>query len=213
MNTFDDLALKTELDATWKKLNELPKYKGKLAKPFLGCVSADFRSANRRILYIGKATLGPLAVEDYRPVFERRDSAFWRFARRLSGKAEAKFAWSNLCKIGLLKGNPGTGLATKQKALCVKILKAEFQFLRPSLIVCTAANSAYDDFLYCALDVKRGSDGFVGRPDGDNAILWIRPSLAGYPPILWMKHPGGKRLDYLSLAELEALRLLNVVES
>lgn len=212
MDTFNQ-ELKCELNVLWTLLNKKSQYAGKLAPPFYGYAPDTFHEANVKILYIGKATAGAPEPEEYQAIFEGKKSAFWQFARRLCDSTGASLAWSNLCKIGTLEGNPDKNLAKEQMDLDVRILKEEIRFLKPCLIVCVAADTVYDDFVYCALETMRGPDGFIGKPDEDNAILWVRPGGAGYPPILWMRHPERKTSDYLDYAESEALQLLGLGRS
>ncbi len=94
----------------------------------------------------------------------------------------------------------------------MRILKAEIPFLKPSLIVCVAADSIYDDFFYQALNTTRGQDGFQEKTHGDLSV-YVRAGLVPYPPILWMKHPERKTKAYLDFAEAEALQLLGITDS
>lgn len=214
MDTFDDPLLKRELKDMWNDLNSRPEYAGNLAYPFFGYAPPTFAKSKTRVLYIGKATAGPLDNHDLSIYFGCNHGAFWSFARRLgryyseSNEPLDCIAWSNICKLGTQTDNPDKPLAAAQRDLVIRILKSEINFLKPSLIVCVAANTLYDDFFYDALNTTRGpDDGFIGKPD-ENSSLWVRPSFPPYPPILWMKHPQVKPGKYLDFAETEALKLL-----
>lgn len=214
MDTFADQELRPELDDLRKSLCRKPEYAGKLAPVFYGYAPETFKNAKIKILFIGKATAGAAGPEEYGEIYACKKSAFWYFARTLSDRVGGIHAWTNLCKIGTLKGNPGKRLAEDQADLAVRILQAEIGHLGPSLIVCVAANSAYDDFLYRALGTKRGSDsdGFIARRRRDGEV-WVRPGMAGSPPVLWMKHPERTPRDYQAFAILEALALLGLSDS
>jgi hypothetical protein len=212
--TFDDPILKKELEDKWQHLQSCPEFAGKLAGPFFGHAPKTFAKSNTKILYIGKATAGTFDEPDAsRCHFGANEKMFWSFARRLGSKTGdptdplANIAWSNLCKIGTRIKNPGAALAIEQQELAVKILSAEIQFLQPSLIVCVAGYTIYDDFFYKSLNTTRGQDGFLGKPQ-DNPTLYVRSSLPPYPPILWMRHPQFRPASYLDFAEAEALQLL-----
>jgi hypothetical protein len=213
MDTFDDPLLKRELKDMWNDLNSRPKYAGKLANPFFGYARPTFAKSKTRVLYIGKATAGPLDKPDLSVYFGCNPGAFWSFAQRLSrisgepADPLANIAWSNLCKIGTRTNNPGKSLAAEQQKLAVTILKAEIQYLEPSLIVCVAGYTIYDDFFYQALKTTRGHDGFIGRPR-KNPTMWVRTTQPPYPPILWMRHPQTSSREYLNFAYAEAMRLL-----
>jgi hypothetical protein len=213
--TFDDPLLRQELIDLRDSLGHDERFSGTLAGPFFGHAPATFSKAQVKIFYIGKATAGSFHEPDAsKGAFGCNRGMFWSFARRLgrrTGNSEnplGNIAWSNLCKIGMVEENPSGALTLAQKDLAVRILRSEIAFLQPSLIVCTAADSPYDDFLYEALNTTRGSgDGFTPKP-ADMPTIWVRPRIQPAPPVLWMRHPQGKAESYLDLAEAEALLLL-----
>jgi hypothetical protein len=95
----------TRWEAKRKELETRNRWE--LAGQFRGHEGSAFRRADKRVLYVGKATAG---LYDPGPEDENffgcNRGAFWSFARRLNkltggnpGELE-NIAWSNLCKIG-----------------------------------------------------------------------------------------------------------------
>jgi len=185
-----------------------------LAGLFRGHEGAAFRTAEKKVLYLGKATAG-----EYRPrpknegYFGCNRRAFWSFARRLNrltggdpGGLE-NIAWSNLCKIGTVRGNPNDSLVAAQAVLAVETLRQGWVELRPTLVVCVAEDW-HEELVYRAFDVTQNQgDGFnVKTVSGSE--FWRRPALDGMPAFLWMKHPQGKSLEYIEAAEAVAEAML-----
>jgi len=135
------------------------KTKDQLAALFLSVPALDSRS----ILYVGKATAGPWGKtpsgsnearikqrHEYTKKFLAEtaptyNSGFWQFARELDAEAAKKWknanpkplqhiAWTNVCKIGALKGNPRGLLFRRQRELSIETLRQEITLYKPRLI-------------------------------------------------------------------------------
>ncbi len=185
-----------------------------LAGLFRGHEGPGFREAPTKVLYLGKATAGPFDTEDAsEKAFGCNSGPFWSFAKRLSRLAKGnpeelgRIAWSNLCKIGTVTGNPDNALVNAQAELAVETLRQEWVELEPTLIVCVAMGYQ-EQLVYQALGVTQDhEDGFEEVPCNGSS-LWRRPALDGMPAFLWMKHPQGKLHDYLNNAESLAKQML-----
>lgn len=204
---------------TWQRWEDLREElaateRWQLAGLFRGHEGPEFRDAPKKILYVGKATAGPFDTEDAsEKAFGCNRGPFWSFAKRLSRLAGGNpeelggVAWSNLCKIGTVTGNPDDALVNKQAELAVQTLRQEWIELQPSLVVCVAVGYQ-EQLVYRAFGVIQDhGDGFEEVPcPGSN--LWRRPALGGMPAFLWMKHPQGKVSEYLDAAESVAKQML-----
>jgi hypothetical protein len=190
------------------------KWAGKIAGLFYGHEEPGFRAAAKRILYTGKATRGEFNLENLdHDYFGCNKGGFWSFARRLADltggdrKKLENIAWSNLCKIGSVAGNPNTELVDEQADLAVETLKLEWAELKPTLVVCVA--EGYEESLvYQAFNVTQNqNDGFSTRNES-GFVFWTRPAQDGMPAFLWMKHPQGKTQEYLDAALSIAAEML-----
>ena len=189
------------------------KWQGKLAGLFKGHEDPGFRHSAKKVLYTGKATAGPFTLEnadeDY---FGCNKKAFWSFAKRLSrltgGDSDKleNIAWSNLCKIGSVSGNPNQELVDAQRDLAVETLRQEWVELKPTLVVCVTEDYQ-ENLIREALGVVEGKDGFQPR-ETSAGVLWTRKAANGMPAFLWMKHPQGKRLEYIEAAQSLAEEML-----
>ena len=126
------------------------------------------------------------------------DSAFWRHARSLSTQAAMiwnqkverlqNLAWTNICKVGAVKGNPSGKLREAQRTIAADTLRLEAELYRPSLIYFVTWNFEEDVV-----------DQFIGenseqswRKERENEYIWWRPAMNGQPPMLWTQHPERK---------------------
>lgn len=84
-------------------------------------------------------------TREYNP----RRSAFWRLIKRITmdylNSADNEnwynfIAWSNLYKLGPLKGNPNKELQELQRETCIKILHEEIKQLKPDAIIFLTSN-------------------------------------------------------------------------
>lgn len=210
------LNLSGDIWKRWESKHEELKAKGtwNLAGLFRGQEGPGFHCATQKVLYTGKATAGPFdsatAAQDS---FGCNRKAFWSFARRLSqltgGDAEklGNIAWSDICQIGLVEGNPGSDLVGAQQALAIETLRQEWLELKPSLVVCVA--EGYEEqLIYKAFGVTQGQGDGFNEVTVPNGTFWQRPPLDGMPAFLWMKHPQGKPKEYIQAAEKIAEELL-----
>ncbi len=186
------------------RLSRQPRYRGKLADVFLSSAEDEYWADGvARVLYVGKATAGPYSPHISQNLYRGcNHSAFWTLARNIGKELNPDMhdgldavAWSNLLKIGVISGNPKGKLVEDQYELAVKTLKAEIKHFNPALLVCVAANYL-DDILYEALELKRGSDGFIEEPVGSR-YLYSRERTEALPAVLWLEHPERKRKEYV----------------
>ncbi len=106
-------------------------------------VPPQYRDESRKILYIGKATAGEFKEPEASATwFNKVESDFWRFARKVSALANQEasqdlrnVAWSNIFKQGVTSGNPGRNLAKEQWSDAVQALQTEAAELQPDLIL------------------------------------------------------------------------------
>jgi hypothetical protein len=207
--------MSTELKRKWKnlyaQLSADPRFSSRLAGLFLGHVPESYHAGT---LYIGKATRGHCESNNPGAAYFNKKGAFWSFARRLSRSVDPRcgddlpnLAWTNICKIGTISGNPNKELAKAQRPLAIATLIMEIRTLNPTLVVFVT-----DGYLDCivneVLNVEHGAnDEFEYQLSGD---IWVyyRCAQDGWPPILWMKHPQGKKRRYLEDAEQIARDLM-----
>jgi hypothetical protein len=92
---------------------------------------------------------------------------FWIFAHEVSKRAAKKWnqdvnglenlVWSNLCKIGQIRGNPSDKLVDEQFDLAVETLRLEIQTYGPKIVLFVTdeyADSIINETIY---DPKRRS--------------------------------------------------------
>lgn len=125
-------------------------------------------------------------------LLERRRSSFWQFINRVCQLAYAPapidprdiVAWSNLAKIGVVKGNPKPAQIKIQADLCAELLRTEISRLKPIATILLTGNYAQEDILYRALDCKEG-DWEQSAPDKDR----VASLNALGTTLLWAAHP------------------------
>lgn len=69
-----------------------------------------------------------------------KNSAFFRIFKRIGEITDTEnwhkqMAWSNLYKASFEEGNPNAQLKNEQYEYCVKILKAEIEYLSPRFVI------------------------------------------------------------------------------
>jgi hypothetical protein len=127
------------------------------------------------------------------------NSGFWHFARELNGEAAKKWkpstpnflqhiTWTNICKIGALKGNPSGFLLRKQRNLAVETLRQEIELFKPQLICFATANYAWDLIKEALGDSADTSWNQTGNEDW----IWWRPATGRVSAALLIGHPQGK---------------------
>jgi hypothetical protein len=132
------------------------------------------------------------------------NSGFWRFAKSLNIAAAAKWndsnqqfrdplrhiAWTNICKIGVLGVKPprqSGALFTKQRKLAVETLRLEISSYKPELICFATGDYAEDDVLGESI-CDPGHQ--LWDENVNTSGVWFRRPKRGFPPIVWIGHPG-----------------------
>jgi hypothetical protein len=182
----------------------------KVASLFLPPLPEYVPRAPDSILYVGKATAGGWYETAGGSVNERQactrnfielvrmggyHSDCWSFAKRLSVQHREEgmplfgnLVWSNLCKIGVAKGNPAGAYLGTQFDLATETLREEITAYRPTLVVFTSSTYA-PNIIYRATGYS--ASGWITRPSGS----WVRPASSEMPAMLWIDHPQGKRRE------------------
>jgi hypothetical protein len=142
------------------------------------------------------------------------NSAFWHLARRLNERVANKWnvpvtsnlqhiTWTNICKIGAQKKNPGSSLLARQRELAVATLRREIDVYKPELIYLVTGAYAWEL-------VKEA----LGNPADEvwektNEDWILRPSSTnGLPTVLRTGHPQGKRRELVERWLDQAVELL-----
>jgi hypothetical protein len=192
--------------------------RGQIAPLFLSVRPLGYDPlAKPSVLYIGKATNGQwnwkcdprsLTVEktrEYTRSFilkeaETYNSTFWRFAGELSKRVAAangqsnqlqNLVWTNLCKIGVVRGTPRERIVLAQRDLAVRTLRLEIEAYRPKLIVFVTGDFGDGIIAELVRDPEWKSWHHNGRK---RQLGWWRKPIGQMPAILWADHPQGKPL-------------------
>lgn len=142
-------------------------------------LSAAGGSTEERVGERRKATQDHL---DY--VSQHQFSAFWRFWKRLSDIG-SPVIWTNLAKIGVMRGNPGHKYLTVQQELARMTLRAEISEYRPVLVVITG------DYAKSEVVLPVFGDRPCWKESSDYEFCWIERSISE-PAVLWTDHPERK---------------------
>jgi hypothetical protein len=205
-----------DLQKKWiEKFDEMREadYGPQLAAPFLSVPGEPNASTiSRPILLVGKATGGCWKLDDFlsrtaypidKRVEERRNatenhlkfmmrerkaSAFWRFWKAL-GEIGSPVIWTNLAKIGVVRGNPSHKCVEAQRELACATLSAEIVEYTPYLVV-VACDYAKKQITYPVFGERAR---WTERGDG---ACWIDRT-ASVPAILWTDHPQGEKTEIL----------------
>lgn len=195
---------------------------GRVTAPFFS--SAAFDHPQYCVLLVGKATAGDYWLGSYkRALRESPETAmrerlrrnreflsgggnrgpFWRFVERV---AELRpdlgwdgVIWSNVAKIGCLKGNPSGPLLSAQEDLARRTLVQEVREYKPAVVVFVTANYA-DEIINDAFGFT--SAGWESSPKGTpDPEVWLKRGSRDFPKVrfLWVRHPQGKtrrQIDY-----------------
>jgi hypothetical protein len=130
------------------------------------------------------------------------NSGFWQFAREINTEAASKWqaplngplqyiTWTNICKIGTLKGNPSGFLLKEQRDLAIETLRCEIKLYNPRLICFVTWDYAWDLVKEALGDRSDAS----WDQSGINEWLWYRPPINGFPAALLTGHPERKRTE------------------
>jgi len=84
-------------------------------------------------------------------IYNTAGSAFWRIIKKSCvpyySPWYSKIAWTNLCKLSPVIGNPSDFLFKKQLPIASRILIKEIEILSPSLVVLITGMNYADEFL------------------------------------------------------------------
>jgi hypothetical protein len=221
----EDMKL-SEFQYEWVKLfNELSRENKRLSFPFLSSAPKNYESGkSHSILYVGKSTDGPWNDEkqncqtpnQFRAIPQNfmKDIAgkegpyaFWRFARRLGGFCSPaspyqNLVWTNLAKIGVLKGTPNEKVFRAQEDLAIATLKSEIETYQPALVVFVTGDyhpNAIYEVTGSSQEWQRGLE---------NTGLWWRAATKKTPALIWTYHPQGKTNAILQVWAEKARELL-----
>jgi hypothetical protein len=205
-----------EIWIAWFNLHaELQKAIPKLvAAPFLSAASQA--RCNNRILLVGKATAGNWFQAEYRRALRRSpDEAVWERLERNRGFVRQKgnsksfwnlfcrlaalnpdhgldsVVWSNVAKIGRLKGNPSGRLLLAQEGLAVHTLRAEMREYKPALAMfVVGSDRVLSRVIEQAVEISPNEWSRSEEVDRASKItdVWWK---AGRPALLWTRHPQG----------------------
>lgn len=202
-----------QLQLKWfDKFDEIAQIVGEesLAAPFIS-VQAEKAGANHggAILLVGKATdkswrkqdflrcrsLSPEARLEERQrasreclseMLTKQISPFWFFWNQLREEFKVPVSWTNLAKIGVMKGNPAGECLRLQKDLARATLKAEIKEYKPSAVFLVSGTYADREIVFPALGVL---EKWVRPEDKD---YWWLARTEEMPPVLWAYHPQGR---------------------
>ncbi|MGC1372632.1 MAG: hypothetical protein WA824_10890 [Candidatus Sulfotelmatobacter sp.] len=140
-------------------------------------------------------------------------SAFWSFARALSERLAVtthstiqplqNLVWTNICKIGVLRGNPAGEILRAQSELAAASLRSEIKTYRPRLVVFVTG-----DYAAQLVDAVVGdSEQKTWHEERGHELFWWRKPIGNMPAVLWAYHPERKPLSTLETWLQQASRL------
>jgi hypothetical protein len=199
------------LQKEWlKKFEKMSEGVTDLTGPFLSIPPRNYDPSRvPSVLYIGKANAG---WECYSTVKQLRQhtarflkngiiggdyqSAFWRFALSLSDTVRGGYQtaplnnliWTNICKVGVKKGNPSTKIFEMQRALGILTLRAELSEYRPRLVVWVTGDYGADVIGETIGDPEHA----LWNRSLEKKGFWWRNRSEDAPAMLWTYHPQGK---------------------
>jgi hypothetical protein len=193
-------------------------FPGEVTRPHL-TVAPDGYAPERipSVLYVGKA-VGPNEPElenlnamqlrqktsEFLKRFasnQYRGSAFCDFGLRLSaalnrhaGHLEIaplqNLVWTNICKIGVCKGNPPDLVYECQRDLAIQTLRAEIAFYQPRLVFWATNTYRYDAVRETVGDESENDNSWT-KDLGERGI-YTRGPFNSMPAMVWTPHPQGK---------------------
>jgi hypothetical protein len=111
--------------------------------------------------------------------------------------------WTNICKIGVLRGNPTGEILRAQSELAVASLRSEIEMYRPRLVVFVTGD--FGEQLVGA--VVADCEQKTWQKERGHELFWWRKPIGNMPAILWAYHPGRKPLSTVETWIQQALRL------
>lgn len=186
-------------------------------QPFLAGQGNRYACSDPKILIVGKATGGWSGITDpFNPADVRKKSdefingsgelsAFWRYIDRLGPEFSTAWkepikhvAWTNIARIGYLRGNPEGQQFKKQENVCKKLLHTEISYLQPDLIILVTHNYQHQfvEEFFKGIEWQNLSDNHSYAWSGiwENRIA-----------VVWTRHPQAKAEDELR-SERRAIR-------
>jgi hypothetical protein len=211
-----------------------PRFAGNLNGPHITFKPDGYDLERKTVLYVGKA-LGKRTRNGDLPSAEacqnefRRilravvsgeyGSAFWNFALELSqrlagqeGPRLENLVWSNICKIGVRKGNPGKEIFEEQKCLAIETLRAEIKYYKPSLVMWVTGNYGGEVVRQVVEDANVVEDPNKEHweKSPEDKGVYFRRRMHSLPAMLWTYHPQGQHRQDTDLWIREACKLLNL---
>jgi len=221
-----------QLHKLWiEKFDELEKGfpEANVVGPFLGSEPDRYDPSLPSVLYVGWATRGRwVDREEWQNAEELlakiRDvrkkelntggGPFASLARRLS-EAIAKacssnlaeplqnLIWTDICKVGVAKGNPPEKIYRPQFHLAVDTLRAEIEAYHPRLVMFVTGHD-YDEVVQ---EVVCETGDASWQQHQDFCLRYANQSL---PAVLWTPHPQGKRKERVAAWIEKACELIHV---
>jgi hypothetical protein len=130
------------------------------------------------------------------------NSGFWGFAREVNTVAAGRWnvpltgplqhiTWTNICKIGTLKGNPSGFILKEQSELAIDTLRSEISAYDPQLICFVTWDYAWNLVKEALSDSNDASWDQMGNDEW----MWYHPPRKRFPAALLTGHPERKRTD------------------
>jgi hypothetical protein len=111
----------------------------------------------------------------------------------LSGPLQ-HITWTNICKIGTLKGNPSGFLLKEQSDLAIETLRHEIELYNPQLICFVTWDYGWNLVKAALGDPSDASWDQTGNAES----IWYKPPKSGLPGALLTGHPERKRTEQMS---------------
>lgn len=105
--------------------------------------------------------------------------------------ALTRVGWTNLAKVGVIRGNPEGGVFEAQRALCQVCLKEEIEQFSPAIVVIVSGNY-HGDFVEEVFLNEHGWD-----KTGSSIGIWAISIREGQTRVYWSDHPQGKSASML----------------
>jgi len=219
------------------ELRRDPQLKDQIAAPFLSVPATDARcilyvgKATSGDFHRDDSAFARLTIEER--IRERHKVArdfikeeapdypggFWPFARELNTALANKWkspitsplqhiTWTNICKIGALKGNPRGVLFEKQRNLSAVTLRDEIRLYRPHLIWFVTWDYE-EDLVKEVVDQPQGES---WDKTGNGDYMWSRPATGALPGVLLTGHPERKTRQLRRKWVRKSLELLDDAE-
>lgn len=114
--------------------------------------------------------------------------------------------WTNVCKIGVVEGNPRDKVYESQRELAIETLRAEITYYQPRLVF-WATNNDYCDAVRATVGDE--SDASWAKDLADQGV-YTRLPLESAPAMIWTPHPARKPKTALDLWIRQACDLMSL---